>query len=248
MAMTGQQTRAPAPMPILYSKPVPLTRARHGKTSYTAPKNFSFAAHINSVPVHIGEFALLVRHYPIVFTSAAPAGAVAVLGIAAKQNLFVDAQGRWKEGTYIPAYIRRYPFILQDNTAEKRLSLCIDESANATGAGGEPFFVDGDISGITRRALAFCEEFRTMMDLSRTFGEFLEKDGVLVEKNAEFTLPKGVKHRLNEFRMIDEAKFDALSDKRILQYRKQKFLHPAYLHMVSINNWPILSELASKRA
>jgi len=231
MPAVQQQQSQGGRLPLFYKNPVLLSRARHGKMSFKPLKDYSFARDVNSVPVHIGEFPLVVRHYPIVFTKTPPVAAVAILGIAKGQNLFVDEQGRWKEDTYIPAYVRRYPFILQDNPMEQKLALCIDEGADAFEMNGsQPFFQDNDIADVTRRALSFCDEFRNLMEISSTFCEFLEKDGVL-----------------EDFRIIDEAKFDKLPDKRILQYRKRKFLHPAYLQMVSINNWLVLSDLASKR-
>jgi len=248
MPAVQQQQSQGGRLPLFYKNPVLLSRARHGKMSFKPLKDYSFARDVNSVPVHIGEFPLVVRHYPIVFTKTPPVAAVAILGIAKGQNLFVDEQGRWKEDAYIPAYVRRYPFILQDNPMEQKLALCIDEGADAFEMNGsQPFFENGDISDVTRRALSFCDEFRNLMEISSTFCEFLEKDGVLEEKSAEITLARGEKRRLQDFRIIDEAKFDKLPDKRILQYRKRKFLHPAYLQMVSINNWLVLSDLASKR-
>jgi hypothetical protein len=246
---TAQQQQSQAGrLPLFYKNPVQLSRARHGRMSFKPLKDYSYAREVNSVPVHIGEFPLIVRHYPIVFTKTSPVLAVAILGIGKGQNLFVDAEGHWKEETYIPAYVRRYPFILQDNPLEKKLALCIDEGADAFEMNGnQPFFQKDDISEVTRRALNFCDEFRALMEVTKTFCEFLEKDDLLVEKSAEIKLAKGETRRLQDFRIIDEEKFDKLPDKRILQYRKRKFLHPVYLQMVSINNWMTLSELASRR-
>jgi len=236
-------------LPLLYKNPVQLSRARHGNMSFKPLKDYSFAREVNSVPVHIGEFPLLVRHYPIIFTKTPPAMAVAILGISRNQNLFVDREGRWKPETYVPAYVRRYPFILEDNPHDEKLALCIDEGADAFEMNNsQPFFENGGVAEVTRRALSFCDEFRTMIDVTRNFCDFLERDEVLVEKNAEINLPGGELRKIQDFRIIDEDRFDKLTDKRILQYRKRKFLHPAYLQMVSINNWALLSDMASRQS
>ena len=72
-----------------------------------------FSLNLHAVPLGASELAFALRDYPIVFQQRKADGgfeAVALLGIQEGQNLFVMPDGRWDRRTYIPAYIRRYPF------------------------------------------------------------------------------------------------------------------------------------------
>jgi len=120
----------PAPRPVLYKNPQPLNAERHKGKSLRAVTSYAFAARANSVPMNGNEFPLVMHDYPIVFTPGDPITPVAVMGMRADQNLFVAPNGAWMEGRYIPAYIRRYPFIFTDLTQQQKLVLSIDEDSD----------------------------------------------------------------------------------------------------------------------
>ena len=50
--------------------------------------------------------------------------AVIVLGMQAMQNLFILTDGMWDRRTYLPAYVRRYPFCMarSRSTASRRMN------------------------------------------------------------------------------------------------------------------------------
>jgi SapC len=100
-----------ASLPIFYSRPRPLDAVADRGRSLRPVSDFGFARATNSVLLGAAESPRAVRSYPIVFTSREPRVAVAVLGLEGNENLFVGEDGRWREGHYVPAYVRRYPFI-----------------------------------------------------------------------------------------------------------------------------------------
>jgi hypothetical protein len=82
------------------------------RSSYvTLPKNFKFASKINSVPLAVTEFEMACRSYPIVFSSGETVAPVSIVGLREEENLFLDEESAWLSNIYVPAYIRKYPFI-----------------------------------------------------------------------------------------------------------------------------------------
>ena len=64
----------------------------------------------------------------------------------------------------MPAYIRRYPFLLARLSPESdELWLCFDPTSGAVGEGkdGEPLFDGDQPSDATKAILEFCEQFET---------------------------------------------------------------------------------------
>src|SRR5580765_904992 len=99
---------------LIYQSPLALNRERHRDIRLqSGPIGYRFAHDLNSVPLTTAEFGLVARDYPIVFAGegndvSLPA---ALLGLSANSNLFVDDSGAWIADHYIPAFLRRYPFV-----------------------------------------------------------------------------------------------------------------------------------------
>lgn len=237
-AETSQTTGSRDPLPVLYKNPelVNLERHRHSGLSDTA--TYSFARETNSVPVGADEFYALQAHMPIVFTESDPASPVAVLGVGSNRNNFVDDDGKWRVGVPIPAYIRRYPFILAQIPGREGLHLAIDEGApHFIPNGGRPLFGNGAPSTLAQQALNFCSAFQAQLEAARGFGEGVHAAGLLVEKRADVRLSDGRLCSLEHFRVIDEPRFDAMNDETFLAWRKRKWLGFAYAHLLSMRSW-----------
>ena len=94
-------------MPLLYKNPQFVNLERHAKAGLRESVDFGFARDTNSVPLGADEVFYMQAFCPIVFTLSEPALPVAVLGVGANSNSFIEADGRWRAGVPIPAYIRR---------------------------------------------------------------------------------------------------------------------------------------------
>ncbi|HAX92008.1 MAG TPA: SapC family protein, partial [Rhodospirillaceae bacterium] len=119
----------PPEMPMFYSSIRPLDMEKDGGMFVSAPKNFNFAAKTNAVPLLVDEFPMAAAHYPIVFAAGDSPVPAAVVGVSNDTNLFLDDNGQWLGGSYLPAYVRRYPFLLMDDPNQKQYVLCIDETS-----------------------------------------------------------------------------------------------------------------------
>src|SRR5262249_24045488 len=131
---------------LIYESVIPLSARRHGDGAVESGSTYGFTRKTNSVPLMAVEFPLAAPEYPIVFAgtkeNCMPA---AILGVRDSQNLFLSRDAKW-EARYIPAFVRRYPFVFSRSEDKQRLVLCIDESYsgfNREGRGERLFGEDG---------------------------------------------------------------------------------------------------------
>jgi hypothetical protein len=228
---------------LFYQKPWPLDATRHANKRLKRETGFGFTARTNSVVLTTAEFHPALRFYPIVFTAQDPAMPIALLGVSNEQNLFVDAAGNWRPHTYVPAYVRRYPFAFIESADRKSFTLCIDEASSfVIEADGEPFFVAGRPSTATEQALRFCTEFQNLFQTTRAFTDALVQEKLLIERQADFRSPGGQQATLSGFRIVDEQKFNQLPDATFLDWRKRGFVHFVYAHLFSLQNLTDLFE------
>ena len=200
-----------------------------------------YAAKTNAVPLVATELPTACRHFPIVFTDGDQPTPVAVLGVRGQENLFVDAQGQWRAGAYIPAYVRRYPFIFMENEDRSQFTLCVDEQPPRwSRAATIPSSTKPASPPTWRAALEFCRDYQNQHAYTMEFARALAEADLLVENRADITLPDGQRLAMSGFKVIDEAKFNKLPDEEFLRWRANGWLPLVYCHLLSINTWPAL--------
>ena len=236
-------------LPIFYKDLKPLDPARHGGKSLKKRIGFNFSKDTHAVLLNGTEFEAAARYYPIVFTPSPGPAALSVLGIRRETNLFVDANGDWRPGVYIPAYVRRYPFIFHESPDKQQYTLCVDESSGALEDGKErPLFVDGKPAEAVNGALQFCAAFQRDYLSTRDFVEQLSDRGLLIPNQAEITLNSGEKLAVTGFHVIDRDRFAGLPDSVFLEWRRKGWLAWVFAHFVSHGNWAALVDLAGSAA
>jgi hypothetical protein len=188
------------------------------------------------------------KDYPIVFGPGNIPAPVAFMGLGKGENLFVRPDGTWLPGAYIPAYVRRYPFLLVDSPENKRRILFVDEaSPSVTRGKGTPLIADGKPTEAAQNALKFCEAYAFDQRKTREFCEALVAQDLLETRNITITLPGGRKVMLKDMRAISPRKFEEMPDGKYLEWRKNKWLFPAFCHFQSALNWQRLAERAGPR-
>ncbi len=238
-----------AALPLFYKQPSPLIADRDAELTMAGTGDYRFAAITNSLPLVASELPMACKFFPILFSEGAAPQMVALLGLRSGENLFVDAEGRWSEGTYIPAYVRRYPFIFLESDDRSEYTLCIDLMAPGVGKeGGSRLFENGEPTDFTRAALDFCREYQAHFSFTAEFTAALHAADLLVENRADVTLADGERLSLSGFQVIDEARFNALPDETFLQWRQRGWLHLVYCHFISIGNWGALVDRSVPKA
>ncbi|MBV9552520.1 MAG: SapC family protein [Alphaproteobacteria bacterium] len=224
-----------------------LTAETHGAMRLLPQRGYGFATETNAVPIGADEFIVAQAHYPIVFTASGEALAVAVLGLRDRENLFVTPDGVWQRGSYIPAYVRRYPFALVTIEGRTDRALAIDEDAGMLSEGeGEPLFEGTGPSAGSQRALNFCAAFQQQLDAARQLTAELEKTDLLVVNRAEWRRgAETVAHTFGGFRIVDEARFNNLPDATVLDWHRRRWLPLVHAHLMSMQRWRALAASAS---
>lgn len=235
---------------LIYASAVPVSSARHAKFSVEVSHHYDFAAGLNSVPVMAVEFPQAAAEYAIVFAvNAEEVVPVVILGARKGENLFVNAQGRW-QGKYVPAFLRRYPFVFSSSDSGKSFMLCVDEAfagLNDQGRGQPLFTADAQPTPYVDNVLKFLQEYRTQFTRTEAFSARLKALQLLEPMQAQFTLPSGEKMSLSGFMVIDRAKLKTLSGAVLAELAQTDELELIYLHLQSMRNFGAVKDRLATR-
>ncbi len=250
MSTSNDLAKSPAPMmPLFYTKPVPLDAKAHANIALKKNFGLDFTKNVNAVPVNLIELPQVCHYYPIAFSPDGTGTPVAIMGLRDNENLFYNDNGEWADDAYIPAYIRRYPFIFSEMPGNDQLSLCIDMNDNVVEKGGEQAFFDADgkPSTLSQNALEFCKSYHAAAGQTIEFGKALAESGILVDRQAEIGIAEGKRINFSGFRIVDEKKLAELDDKTFIEWRKKGWLPFIYAHLFSGSQWQRLTKLLNKR-
>lgn len=246
--MTENTEQNQGALPMFYKAARPLDMEKDGKLFVSPPQHFAFAAQTNAIPLLTDEFSMAAAHYPIVFAAGDTPVPAAVVGLRNDENLFVDAENKWLAGSYLPSYIRRYPFLLMDDDEKKQYVLCIDDTSDMLGTSGEyQLFKDGKPTAFTQSAMNFCATLRQQGEATDEFVSTLKEYNLLVKNDTQIDLSDGNKVQLAGFQVIDPKKFDLLPDTVYLSWRRKGWLGLIFAHFLSSYKWQTLVSLASAR-
>ena len=234
-------TAAPTPsLPLFYQAIEALNLDQHGKMNVRGITSMPEVGQTHAVPLTVDEFTLVQRHYPIVFSVGDTPVPIALMGLNEGVNVFLDENGRSSDpNIYIPAYLRRYPFILaklRPDTDE--LSLCYDPFSGAVGdfAEGEPLFDGDQPSAATKAILEFCEQFEAAGLRTNAFVEDLVKSELLMDGEVAIQ-PEGFDQPFvyRGFRMVDEEKIRNLRGDELRKMNQSGMLPLIYAHLFSLS-------------
>lgn len=240
---------------LFYTNPEPLSREMHGALGVSrVEKPFGFARAGHVVPITVAEFGLAGLSYPIIFAGDQRTP-LAVMGLNAGQNLFVNDDGTFEVGAYIPAYIRRYPFVLANDEAQQRMIVCIERGAEIfkeEGADMPLFNEQGEPSEYTANAIKFCEDFETERRRTEQFVKLLTDLDLFETKRAMFTpmMPDGTAgqpQQLADYFGVSEEKFRALPDDKVVELHKNGALEKIYNHLSSLVGWDRLIAISANK-
>jgi hypothetical protein len=234
---------------LFYSQPVAVNRDQHRDTKIGLVSNYLFAAKTNSIALTGIEFTEACKKYPIVFAKIGERKVpVSLLGLRDDENLYVDADGNWEEG-YIPAFARRYPFVLAESAGDQ-LVVCIDEASSAFNAaeGQQLFDKDGVNTPFLDAAVNFLNAYQAQMKRTEMFVKQLDDLGLFTEMAAKTELADGRKFLFNGLYVIDEQKLLTLKEKKAAEFVKSGEAAWIYAHLISLSNMSQLVDRMSKRA
>jgi len=227
--------------PFGYTDVVPLQKNQ--KVRLLAPGEVpEFARKLNAIPISYTEFTLATRDYPVVFTSGdsgktfAP---VAVLGIAAGENLFFDGKA-WRSGVYVPAYARRFPFCMAkvniDKVEQQNRLICVEKSHMDDS--GESMFDDkGQPLAKWTDIEKLLSEYEADLERSREMCAILSDYALLEPFTMQAKTPGGADMQLTGMHRVAEAKIEHLNASQLKNLVKKGIMGRIYLHLVSLDNF-----------
>ncbi len=227
--------------PLFYKKVVPLNKEVHGELYIENIEGYQHTKETNSIYIAAVEFLQISKEYPIVFAADANKKVfpVALLGLQKNKNLFVDDKGRWT-ANYIPAYVRRYPFILAtQDEKEPTFTVCIDESFPGfnTAKEGQPLFDNSKKPvDILNQAIDFLKDYQNHVQLTTLFCENLSKLDVLEPMQANIEFVGGEKSSLGGFMGVNREKLKALKPAQLAELVKTDQMELIYAHLASLSN------------
>ena len=224
---------------LIYERALPVSSARHGKWSVEVGNDYSFSKTVNSVPLLAVEFPNATGEYPIVFAGSGDTVMPAViLGLRGQENLFLS-DNAWK-ANYIPAFVRRYPFVFSSNADNSQFTLCIDEAFhgfNQDGKGARLFTDEGKPSAYVENVLKFLQEYQAQFERTRAFGKRLKEYELLQPMQAQVTTPQGDKQTLGGFMGVPRERLRALAPEALATLARTDELELLYLHLYSMRNF-----------
>lgn len=224
----------------MFKSCIPLKFADHSGLRVFESNDYSFARNETLVPIVYDEMAEIAREYPIIFPQNNSGLPCALLGLEPGTNTYVGEGGRWL-ASYIPAHIRRYPFMLvsKDSQGEDgQFVVAFDpEAEHFKDPNGHAVFTsDGKPTEHMERRFALLQQIQKAIPLTRKLVEVLDDAGILVERTV--TLKKTDKaNQITGFRVIDEKALNALSDEDFLSLRSKGALPLIYSHLLSWANF-----------
>ena len=236
---------------LFYEKAVPVSRERHGNWSVKTGSNYLFARNTNSVPLTALEFPNAAAEYAIVFAGSDEViMPVVILGVQENQNQFIDADGNW-DAKFIPAFVRRYPFVFSITDDGANFTLCIDEDfsgCNQNGVGERLFDAEGERTQYLGNVLNFLSEYQAHFKRTQAFCNKLKELDLLESMQAQVTLPSGKKTSLTGFMAINREKLKNLPGDTLAELSKTSELELMYTHLQSMRNFSAMGSRETEPA
>ena len=228
---------------LLYQTIEPMDAGHHLGLGMADAQDYSFARGTHIIPLTAVEFVQAARHYPIVFNADNAATPVALVGIESRRNVFIEANGNWAEGCYVPAFIRRYPFILlkvSDDAGNPDIQLCLDRAAShLVEEGGKPLF-DTETHAATallEKIGRFNADYHREQARTRQFVAACMQQDLFVPRSVDFATEEGERLQIKGFMAIDQQRLQNLPDDVVIDWWRKGYLPLALAHFSSLGNF-----------
>jgi hypothetical protein len=236
-------------LPLLYNDLVPLNIEQHGNYKLRIENKAPYIIGVHAVPLTIEEFAPCQRFMPIVFSSGPNPVPLALMGLNEGVNTLVEADGTLRrEDGYVPAYIRRYPWMLvRLNPDKEEMSLCFDPTCDIIGEQeeGQPLIENGEATQLTKDLLQFCEQFEESALRTNAFMTELVETGLLMD--GELSITTGDTEQpfvYRGFLMVNEEKLRDLRGDQLRKMSQNGMLPLLYSHLLSLQG---MSEIFNRQ-
>ena len=232
------------PLPLLYQDLVPLSSQEHGGWKARQAADWGIMKGVHAIPITPEEFFMASRAHPIIFTSEDDGVPLALFGLNEGVNVFLDDQNALVNEPYLPAYIRRHPFMLVSLRPDSdELTLCFDPTPGLIGdfEEGTPLFENGEPSQSIKDTLQFCENFQVSIAQAGTFMAELRELKLLIDSEITIEQPGEAQPFVYRgFKIVDENKLKELRGDQLRKMMQSGMLPLIYAHLFSLQLMPVL--------
>ena len=230
---------------LIYETAVPVSKAKHAQLSVDSGTDYGFSRNVNAVPVMAVEFPNAAAEYAIVFAGSGDEVMPAVvLGVREQENLYLAKEGAWS-ARYVPAFVRRYPFVFSSPDDGKTFTLCIDEAFkgfNREGRGERLFDEQGKQTPYVDNVLKFLQQYQLEFRRTQAFCRKLRELNLLEPMRAQLTLQSGERVALGGFMAVERARLKTLGAERLAELARSDELELVYAHLQSLRNFGAMRE------
>jgi len=234
---------------LIYERAVPVSQQRHRDWYIKTGTDYGFAGRVNSVPLVAAEVAVASAAYPVVFAGEGDVVPVVLLGVRDGENLYVDKDGNW-DAKYVPAFVRRYPFVFSSTDDGKTFTLCLDEDfsgVNTEGRGERLFDKDGERTQYLKNVLNFLQVYQAQFQRTQGLCRKLADLDLFEPMQAQVKLKTGQQLTLGGFKVINRAKLKALPAETLGELAKADELEVIYAHLASLRNFgPMVERMGAE--
>ena len=238
------------PRALFYDRAAPVSVERHSLWCMRERTGFDFASAAHCVPLMAVEFPKAAGEYAIVFVEqGVNVVPVVLLGLRTGQNSYLHGASEWS-ARYVPAFVRRYPFVFSRSDAPAGCVLCLDEDYpgfNTDGEGDPLFTEQGKPAPLLVQALDFLKEYERQDQLTRAFCSELKRLALLTPMQANIASLDGQTRTVAGFQVVDRARLKALTGAELSTLANQNVLELVFAHLISLERLSSLLERESSR-
>lgn len=229
----------------MFQTPEALNPDRHGHLRLADAPDYRFAAGEMAAPVVSGEMWQIAREYVLVFPDSNAGLPLAILGTEAGVNAYVRNGNHPWWGRYVPAHLRRYPFVAAAKPgeeskplAERSFTVMIDTAAPQLGttSGQALFDNDGKPSKLLQDVQQVLANLQKDMEITQGLVTQLDKAGVLTDQALSIESAHGEPVGLKGFRVIDQQKLRDLPPEKLRDLLTNGAMDLAFAHISSLSN------------
>ena len=233
---------APKPnLPVLYNDLIPLNSNQHGTWRARMVDKAAWVARQHAIPLTAEEFPAAQRDMPIVFSAGDKPVPLALMGLNEGINVFFEEDGTPIGTPYVPAYVRRYPFLLAKiDPSSENLSLCFDPTSDLIGEfeeGNPVFDADMQPSEHCKGLLQFCEKFEEAGIKTQSFVDELIKADLLMDGEVSIQRADNPDQPFvyRGFKMVNQEKLRELRGDQLRKWNENGMLPLIYAHLFSLD-------------
>jgi hypothetical protein len=232
-------TAPSANLPIFYNDLIPLSSQDHAAYHTRPVEGLPMLGRQHAIPLTVDEFVAAQRFLPIIFSVGPEPVPLALMGLNEGANVFVDDTGKLLGRAYVPAYVRRYPWLLAKLRPDsEELSLCFDPTFEGVGAfeDGEVLIAgDGQPTEVTKAILGFCEEFEQAAARTSQFVKDLQELGLLMDGEVAIQVPGNDQPFVYRgFQMVNEDKLREMRGDQLRKIAQNGMLPILHAHLFSL--------------